>query len=74
MVTMSEKTPAVKVGQVWKRKRDGRMVEVVRVVPGQWEWVDTDIHWRGVDKPGKSAIYESDFRKRYELHEDAPNA
>jgi len=74
MVNMRNEAPAVKVGQVWKRKRDGRRVEVTAVVDRKASyWLDNDIHWRGVDKPGKSAIFESDFRRRYEL-EEAPDA
>lgn len=60
----------IKRGQKWRRIRDGRVIEIESALPDLGGYID--VVWRGIDKPGRGAIYETNFRKRYELVPDAP--
>lgn len=71
MVSMSEKAPEIRAGQVWKRKHDGRLVEVAHVA--NWPKQDPIIEWKGVGKRGSGSLFVSVFCRRYELAE-APDA
>ena len=60
----------IKVGQVWRRKHDGREIRIERVRQIGPDWRGgVDVHWRGVDKPGRGALFDGSLRKRYELVE-----
>lgn len=70
MVTMSEKTPEVKVGQVWKRKRDGAETVVVSTSAG------TGLYPAIRHRIGRR-VWDTDraeFTSRYELLKETPDA
>lgn len=53
----------IKIGQLWRRKRDEKVIWVraLRKLGSQ-----LDVYWSAVDGKGKGAIYEFNFRKNYE--------
>lgn len=55
--------PEIKVGQQWRRKKDGKVVTVTNAV--QW-YTQIDVHWRS-DDGKRGAIWSFNFRKNYEL-------
>lgn len=61
----------IEVGQVWRRKNDGRLIRVERVQNVGYLTTYLDVIWRGVDKPGRGELYEDSLRKRYEIEEPA---
>jgi len=67
---VSRNPPEVKVGQVWKRKRDGVETVVVSTSAG------TGLHPAVRHRIGRR-IWDTDraeFTIRYELHAEAPDA
>lgn len=69
---MTRNVPEIKVGQVWKRKNDDRLVEVAHIA--NWPEHNPIIEWKGVGKRGSGSLFMSVFMRRYELHEGAPDA
>lgn len=59
--------PIVERGQIWRRKKDGKLVriEAVRI----W-YTEYDVHWRGQDFKGRGAIWSFNFLKAYERAEE----
>lgn len=63
----SSKNPQVKVGQFWRRKRDGVLVVVRNTAGGDWQR-PLDVYWQDVENPlKKGAIYEVNFLLKYEF-------
>lgn len=59
----------IKPGQVWRRKRDGRHIRIVRrrrdlTGPPADDWL-----WKGEDYKGRGVSYGSYIRRDYELIE-----
>lgn len=56
----------IQVGQVWRRKRNGKQIRIVRQRAGSYgpsdDWV-----WAGYDYKGKGVSYGSYIRRDYEL-------
>ena len=60
----------IRVGQVWRRKKSGRHIRIVR--PGiDYPWTADDWVWEGVDYKGRGASYGSYIRRDCELVEEA---
>jgi hypothetical protein len=57
----------VRVGEVWRRKKDGKLVEI----DGVRAWYsEFDIAWRGQNFKGRGAIWQYNFLKNYEKVEE----
>lgn len=65
---MSEQT--IEVGQVWKRKKNGKLIRITRqrIFLGE---PDDDWVWEGVDYKGKGVSYGSYIRRDLELVSEA---
>lgn len=57
----------IEVGQIWKRRHDGRLVRVSYV--SDWPENDQIVEWAGVGKRGRGSLFMSVFRRRYDLEE-----
>lgn len=60
--------PEIKIGQLWRRKRDEKVVWVSAL---RRYGTQLDVEWRAVEGKGKGQIYEFNLRKNYDLIEEA---
>lgn len=58
---MTEKQQ-IKVGQVWRRKRDGKHIRIVRACTSFDDWA-----WKGEDYKGRGQSYGEYILRDYEL-------
>ncbi|ALJ22071.1 hypothetical protein [Microbacterium sp. No. 7] len=59
----------IRVGQVWRRKRNGRLIRITRQNTHAGKPVD-DWRWNGVDYTGDGWCWGSNIRRDCELVED----
>jgi hypothetical protein len=70
---MSE--PVIKVGQVWRRKKDGKLILIVRAAQVQWLGVGRIPYdgflWGGYDYEGNGQARGGHIRAHYTLEPEA---
>lgn len=63
-------TTKVAIGQVWRRRKDGKRVRIEQVKDVGYLVPFLDIRWTGVDYKASGQCFESSFLPRYELIEE----
>lgn len=66
---MADEKQQLKIGQIWRRKRDGKLVWISAM---RAYGSEHDVYWRAVEGRNKGAIWGTAFREKYELVEEAP--
>jgi hypothetical protein len=61
----------IEVGQVWRRKKDGKLILIMRQWLGGNGTLWDDWTWGGYDYEGKGQAYGDNIRARYTLESEA---
>jgi hypothetical protein len=65
----------IRIGQIWRRKRNGRHIRIIGQQRGGWGGALVDDYvWEGADYKGRGYSYGTYIRRDCELVTEAPDA